>query len=371
MTRPARAALAAVAAVVAALGLPLLVAATPAGGADHARPATTRTAVDNPLADRPWGVYRGGAEMAWTPYVRATGERKRLLGKIALRPKAKWFGDWIGDDAIAGKVREYVRNAQAGDPETLVQMTVFRMMPWEQEACRRLPTAAEQASYRRWIDRFAGAVGDAHVALVLQPDGPFALCAPGGSRLPSSLVAYAARVFSALPHTSVYIEAGAADWHRDDVRPAVQLLLDGGIAVTRGFALNTTHYDSTPRQVRYGARVVAELARRGVPGVHFVVDTAENGRAFTGEQWRAAGRPGGRFDNARTCRTRAERRCVTLGIPPTWRVGDPRWRLPADVRALAEQHVDAFLWAGRPWLRNQNSPFSMSRGLAVARTTRW
>ena len=44
-----------------------------------------------------------------------------------------------------------------------------------------------------------------------QPDGPFALCAPGGSTLPSRLIAYSAKVLAALPHTSVYIDAGAAD----------------------------------------------------------------------------------------------------------------------------------------------------------------
>ena len=47
--------------------------------------------------------------------------------------------------------------------------------------------------------RFAGLglraeIGSAHVALVLQPDGPFALCAPGGARAPSKLIAYSARV---------------------------------------------------------------------------------------------------------------------------------------------------------------------------------
>jgi hypothetical protein len=171
-------------------------------------------AADNPLAGRPWGVYQGDGEMAWAPYARAGGEERALLGKIALAPKAKWFGGWISNGEIAGKVRGYIDAslAQAGSSDALVQMSVFRMHPWEDEACRRLPTAAEASSYRDWIDRFAGAVGDAHAAIVLQPDGPFALCAPHGSTAPSELIAYSARVLSALPHTSVYIDVGAADW---------------------------------------------------------------------------------------------------------------------------------------------------------------
>ena len=170
----------------------------------------------NPLANRTWGVYKGSGDQAWTPYQRAKGQKKQLLAKIALAPKAKWYGQWIPKNQITAKVRDHITNAQAGDPEALVQMTVFRLKPWEEEACRRLPTAKEQRDYTKWIDKFAAGIGAAHVALVLQPDGPFALCAPGGSQLPSQLVGYASHVFSALPNVSVYIDAGASDWLRND-----------------------------------------------------------------------------------------------------------------------------------------------------------
>ena len=158
----------------------------------------------NPLAGRPWGVYKGSSDASWPPYANATGVDRELLAKIALRPKAAWFGAWMSNDDIAATVRRYIRASQAGNPNALVQMTVFRMVPWEGEACRRLPTAAEQASYKQWTDRFASAIGTTHMAIILQPDGPFALCVPGKSLIPSQLIAYSARVFSALPNTSVY-----------------------------------------------------------------------------------------------------------------------------------------------------------------------
>ena len=123
-------------------------------------PVTVRTVADpgNPLAGRPWGVYKGRAEQSWQPYVDATGTTKTLLGRIALRPKAKWFGSWVSPSDIDNKVRDYIKNAQAGDPEALVQMTVFRLKPWEDEACKRLPTGKEQRDYKKWIDRFAAGV---------------------------------------------------------------------------------------------------------------------------------------------------------------------------------------------------------------------
>jgi endoglucanase len=339
--------------------LPMLTLSAPAlaqQAAPHATAGSVSRSVssDNPLAGHRMGVYQGSAEQSWDPYVRATGPRKKLLAKIALRPKAKWFGAWSGGPAkVRAKVRSYIASSTGGDPDVLVQMTVFRMVPWEQETCKRLPTPKEQRSYKRWIDAFAAGVGTARAAIILQPDGPFALCAPHGSLLPSKLVAYAARKLSAQPNASVYVDAGASDWPKDDARTAATVLVRAGVQYARGFALNATHYTSTAENVEHGAAVVRELASRGLPGKHFVVDTAENGRPFHFADYR-----GSHPNNAAVCRTKAELRCVTLGIPPT----------EAD-RDLARQYVDAYLWFGRPWLVMQTDPFSMKRALAMARTT--
>jgi hypothetical protein len=296
--------------------------------------------------------------------VSSTGAERELLAKISLRPKAKWFGKWISNATIGEKVRQYIDNSTGGDPEVLVQMAVFRMVPWEHEACKRLPTAAEQASYKQWTDRFAAAIGKAHVALILQPDGPFALCAPGGSTLPSQLIAYSAKKFSALANTSVYIDAGAYDWPKDNPVEAARILMPAGIQYARGFALNSTHYESTAHNIYFGSRLVNELTRRGVPGKHFVVNTAQNGQPFEFKDAR-----GTHPDNAKVCETRTERVCVTLGIPPTTRVARPVWGLSDNNQARATRLVDGYLWFGRPWLHMQADPFDMHRALAVARTT--
>jgi hypothetical protein len=327
----------------------------------------------NPLAGRPWGVYEGPQELAWAPYANATGSRKRLLGYIALAPKAKWFGAWIPDNQIAQRVEDYVANAQQGNPQALVQMTVFRMVPWEHDACSRLPTRAERTSYKRWIDRFANAVGNTHAAIVLQPDGPFALCAPGGSKVPSSLVAYAAKVLSAQPNTSVYVEAGAADWphagSQGGVGAAVKILVRGGIRYARGFALDSTHFDSTADEIARAAAIAKQLASLGYPGRTAVINTSSNGHpyeygAYTGKD----------PDNPNVCGSKtapASTTCVTLGIPPTTHVAADRWRLPAATDRLARKYVDAYLWVGRPWLYRQNQPFVMKRALQLVRTTPW
>jgi hypothetical protein len=243
------------------------------------------------------------------------------------------------------------------------------MQPWEHEACGRLPSAAEQASYRRWTDEFARAIGDAHAAVILQPDGPFALCAPGGSTLPSQLIAYSTQVLAALPHTSVYIDGGAGDWPaaagQGGAGAAVDFLVRNGIADARGVALNSTHYSPTDAEVRRGAEIVAELARRGIAGKKVVINTSSNGRGFEFGRY-----TGPDPDNAFPCASRTDTRtCVSLGIPPTTDVGGAQWGLPDDVRRLATATVDAYLWFGRPWLYRQNSPFQLDRALAIVRSS--
>jgi hypothetical protein len=326
-------------------------------------PATSATP-GNPLTDRPWGVYQGPLEHSWKAYRTASGQQRELLSRIALRPKATWFGHWLRTDRVRKLVRDYIANSQHGDRDALVQMAIFAIQPWEGEACTRLPTAREKTAYRAWIDEVAAGIGDSHVALVLQPDAPFALCAPHGSDALLDLMRYATARFTALPDTSVYIEAGAADWLRDDPAKALRILEPAGIRLARGFALNSTHYDSTARQIRFAADISKALDARGIPGKYAVINTAQNGKPFKGYEY-----DGPNFDHARACSDRSDSRCVTLGIPPTTDVADPAWGLGAADAAAAAAYVDGYLWFGRPWLYNQASGWDKQRALTIARTT--
>ena len=354
--RPGRAALVALAVALAAAAL-----AGPAS-AGVANAGLVGPGQPDPIAGLPWGNYSGPLDEVFPAYRSAAGRDRSLLGLIALRPRMRWFGAWYPDAQARQTIAQYIANVTGGDPDVLAQAAVFRLVPWEHAACGRLPSAAQQASYRTWIRAFAAGIGDSRVALVLQPDLPVALCVPHHSQLPLRMVAFATRVFSARPHTTVYIDAGAADW--PTVSQAAALLRGADVADARGFALNATHYDATANEIRFGARVVRALAAAGIPGRHFVINTAANGRPFTFQQYH-----GPDFDNAAPCATRASTRCVTLGIPPTWQVTSARWGLPPAVRALAGRLVDGYLWIGRPWLVDQNDPFDLQRSLQLAATT--
>jgi endoglucanase len=315
----------------------------------------------NPLAGIHWGFYTGPQNNDVYPvWQRATGRTKQLLAKIALRPTASWFGAWQADGYAATSVREYIADTTHGDPNTLSQIAVFRLDPWEGQACPGTWSAANQASYRAWVNNFAAGIGSARVALILQPDLPFAMCAP--SRVPLQLVSYAARAFSALPHTSVYIDGGV-HWFPMRANQAVSMLEQAGVRYARGFALNTTEYDATGAELEYGAGIIHSLQAAGYGTKHMVINTAENGAPFLNGQYR------GDPSNARVCRNSGDRVCATLGIPPTTDVANQRWRLSGTDRSLARRYADAYLWIGRPWLDYGAAPFDMSRALGLAAST--
>lgn len=327
---------------------------------------------DNPLANRHWGVYEGAMEQSWPPYDSASGKKKKLLGKIALTPKSKWFGSWDSVGTIGSSVRRYIEGSQNGDPNALVQFALFGVKPWEHEACTRVPSKSEQSTYRTWIRKIAGAIGDKpHVAIILQPDGPFAACAPHGSKISSRLISYASRTLSALDHTSVYIDAGAADWpakgSQGGAAAAVRFLIADGVKYARGIALDSTHYSAVTDEVNRAVQIVKLLKRSGIPGRRAVINTTNNGHPFTFGSYR-----GKDPDNATVCKSLSQRgTCVALGIPPTSDVGNPKWGLSDRTNRRARKYVDGYLWFGRPWLKRQSSPFVTSRALTLARVWKW
>ena len=178
-------------------------------------------------------------------------------------------------------MQKYIASAQDGDPEKLVQVAVFRMKPWEGEACKRRSTLTERRSYKRWINQLAAGIGDTPMLVVMQPDGPFLWCAPDRAAK-SRLLTYATKTLSALSRTSVYIDAGAADWCENrkgnDPERCAALLEQTGIQFARGFALDSTHYTGPDDNIAHGAAIVAALQRDGYGTKHFIIDTAKSGR---------------------------------------------------------------------------------------------
>lgn len=302
----------------------------------------------NPLRAIPWGSFHSptldptnDAPSAYFNQALSLLDQTALT-RVLATPRFRWFGSWIPlyDQGLGASLRwgayrtarSYIASVQNGNPNVLVSLAIFRLDPFESEASRRLPTAAEQASYRAWILEFTRGIRDsgARVVVLLQPDMPLTRTLPHHSKIDLDLIRWTAGVLASIPRVTTYIDAGASDWARADEMSA--MLRRAGVRKVRGFGLNLTHYSSTADNVAYGKRIVADLARHHVRRKHFVVSTAMNGRPFTFQTARRA------FREGTLCATRASRRCVTLGRPPTTHTGT---RL-----------ADAFFWMSRPWYNN-------------------
>ena len=343
-----------------------LLALTPASAlaaGNFANAGLPGASTSNPIAGMKWGVYRGTLDSLYSAWQSAHGADKQLLAKEALRPLMYWFGSW-NQDSLAGQVaQQYIQAQTGGNPAVLSQMAIFRADPWEGASCKQLPTAEQVASYKDWVNNWANGIGGSRVVMDLQPDMPFLNCTPDNSQVPAEELNYAAQLFSALPHTTVYIDAGASDWQ--SVSSVVSLLRESGVQYTRGFALGATHYDSTADELLYGQRVVRALAAQGVTGMHFIINTAQNGKPFTTQKYPAE------FKSQAPCATKQSAHCETLGIPPTTDVaGSPRADgLNAREAGIAARLCDAYLWFGRPWLKNQAGQFEPHQALQIAATT--
>lgn len=298
----------------------------------------------NPIAGVKWGTFLHPSSQATidapSAYLHRAGVTdQKYFRAIVDVPRFRWFGAWIpqhGDPRISklgiyASTRAYIDQITGGNPDIGVQIATFRLQPWEGAARTTLPTSAQVKDYKTWIDTMAQAIGDRQrAAIVVQPDGPLARVAPHHSPWAFRLMSYTARTFNALDHTTVYIDAGAADWLSP--RDAARYLVRSGIRWARGYSLNLTHSVSNGRSVAYAKQVNRLLARAGYPNRHAVIDTSHNGRPFT---YRAAKRS---HFSGNVCPSLSARRCITFGRLPTVNTG---------TRA-----VDSFMWLGRPWWNN-------------------
>ncbi len=198
------------------------------------------------------------------------------------------------------------------------------------------------------------------------PTAPFALCAPGDSKLPSKLIKYGVRKLSALPNTSVYIDGGAADWQPrgpeegvGDPDPDGHPLRPGLRAEQHALRLHRTagavlgsHLEGAgrarecPDKYRRHQHLVERPAVQGLPDRR---PGLRPRRACTSVNDKLLRHPRHPADR--------RRRRPEVGPEPRTTDGWPR------------RYVDAYLWFGRPWLYNQRAPSCSTGPLPLARTT--
>lgn len=306
------------------------------------------TAQDNPLAgkrqfvDCEPGHLRGAAPYSVWPSVwkyQRAGARDKVaqLEKIAHVPQAKWLaGDGVRPlpgSALANYVGNVVSPPWGGpDCDTPLgrrggadpysgDYPVFAIRVLQHERCDRgydgggAWNRAKRGLYLPWIEAFVRGLDPIgrQAAVIVEPDGlaaiPDCLSRAAANRRLALMRAVSKRL-GREPGITTYIDIGSSSWLRRG--QALRLLRRSGVRHVRGFALNTTHFNRTTRELRYGNWLAKKLG-----GKRYVVNTAENGRG-------AAKGPKSFCNPAN----------AGLGSLPTTRT--------------ASRYADAYLWISRP-----------------------
>jgi endoglucanase len=261
--------------------------------------------------DRVWGL---AARMAARLRHRDPREAG-MLDVIARQPETHRFGGWDGPRPGA-VVHGFLQRAAYEEPGTVPMIATYRLV----HGCGAYSDwQAQERSYDGWVTSFAHGIGTYRAVVFLEMDSMITTgcLSPRGLQIRMRELHYAIDRLSALPRVVVYLDAGAAD-----AVPAARtahLLKLAGIVNIQGFFVNSTHFDWTSSEIRYGRQI-----SRLTGGKHFIVSTAANGRGPLVPSSRV------RYGNEVLCNPRGR----GLGPVPSADTGYPG--------------VDAFAWIGNP-----------------------
>jgi endoglucanase len=192
------------------------------------------------------------------------------LAVIANAPSARRFYFWNEPDPRS-LISAYLQWTQRVQPGSVVQLSTYTLVHGN---CGYTSTDAFTRRYRRWMDRYADAIGNFRVVLYLDPDSLITAGCLNARQRHIRLVdqlAWAVDRLERQPHVAVYLDAGAADsgpW-----QTTAKWLAQAAVKHAQGFFVNSTHFDWTTKELFYAQRIANRLG-----GVHFVVDTHGGGR---------------------------------------------------------------------------------------------
>lgn len=221
----------------------------------------TRFYVDPDNAAAQWARANSGDPL--TPLIRR---------RIASRPQGTWINT-PDPGAVFSQVRAVVTPAEAA---AAVPVLVAYAIPHRDCAKSDSGATTGLATYRVWADAFARGLGHARAIVVLEPDALALInCLTARqARNRYAALSYAARTIRRHDRKAlVYYDAGNSAWQPASIM-ATRLRRAGITRSGNGIALNTSNYDSTSSEIRYGTAILNDLAD---PRLQMIVDTSRNG----------------------------------------------------------------------------------------------
>jgi endoglucanase len=194
-----------------------------------------------------------------------------MLDTIANQPGTHRFGGWDGADPGA-KVSQFLSRAAFEQPGTVPMIATYGLVHGRCGHDSNSPS--QQAAFHNWITGLAHGIAGYRAVLYLEMDSLITVgCLSNhGTQVRMAELRDALRVLATqCPRLVVYLDAGAAD--AGSASDVARLLRRAGVAMAQGFFLNSTHFDWTSTEIRYGQAI-----SRRTGGKHFVVNTGENGQ---------------------------------------------------------------------------------------------
>jgi endoglucanase len=265
----------------------------------------------NSIAANAARQYRG-SHPAWA----------QAMDVIAGQPGVQRYGNWTGPNPGI-QVSQYLARASVLQPGTVPEISTYYVV--DSKRVRRVgcghysDPAWRQNAYHRWIASLASGITSNRVIVFLEMDS---LITTGclshhGVAVRLAELHDAVNILSQLPRAVVYLDAGAGD--AVPAAKTASMLRRAGVSQIQGFFVNSTHFDWTSHEIRYG-RQISSLTG----GKHFVVNTAENGRGPLVPRSRV------KYGNEILCDPPGR----GLGPVPSFNTGSP--------------NVDAFAWIAYP-----------------------
>ncbi len=272
--------------------------------------ATGSAAQGNPLTGVAFYVdpdsHAGRQVVQWQQQGRAADAT--LLRRIADRPAAHWV---VGGADVRATAAELT--ARAGRAGQVAVLAVYNI-PGRDCGQFSAGGATSSEAYRQWIASLADGIGDRPAVVILEPDAvaqSVDCLNPQQATERFALLAGAVQTLRAHPNTRVYLDAGNPGWQSAEAM--APRLLQSGVGLADGFALNVSNFRTTQDNLSYGSQLSQLLG-----GKHFVIDTSRNGRGPY-----AAG-------------------------PNPWCNPPDRALGPAPTSATDTRGVDAYLWVKQP-----------------------
>ena len=195
----------------------------------------------------------------------------KALRELSQQPVAMWHN---GNPDDGRHVKEYMDGAEAAGKKGLI---AIYDIPGRDLGNFSKGGAGSGDAYLAHINEVAQAIGTRKADVILEPDALMdsSRMDPAAGSARRHLMHQAVDILAAQPNTTVSIAAGGPGW--GSPAQVADALIESGVGKARNFSVGESSFTPTNQLMAYGDAVVAELAKRGVTGVHYSVETGRNG----------------------------------------------------------------------------------------------